>query len=59
MQPTDRLQEAAKQASIAYDNLRESGEEYPEGLVEEIGELGERLRRAKHGLAESSAQEGV
>jgi len=57
MNASDRLSEAAKQTTIARDDLAEDAdpEELPEGVVEEIGELSERLRRVKNALREESA----
>lgn len=51
MKPTDRLGEAAKQTSIAYDDLRESGD-VPAEIAESIGTLGDRLRRAAHAVGD-------
>jgi len=57
MNPTDRLREATKQTEIAYDDLAEDADpaELPDGVVDEIGDLGEQLRRVKNALSEVEA----
>lgn len=52
--PETRIEEAAKQTRLAHRDLSDVEDELPEGLVDEIGNISERLRRVRHGLQEEA-----
>lgn len=56
MKPSDRISEASNQILIARDELDDVDDELPEGVVEELGTISERLRRVRNAVEEGISE---